>query len=151
MQFLDDGGAPLLQLATSPGELFPELYYGVAEHGRDDCPEANTGLAYEPSIRDAMTAPYRWLIGLSPDQFGYIVPGSDFRTDPSIGDEADDPCRGVNYDPEVPRRTVPRHYHETLAVSIDMAALTTCRTLELLGRDDLVASNDACRRVFELP
>ena len=31
---------------------------------RTDCPAANTGLAYEPSIRDAMTAKYRFLVGL---------------------------------------------------------------------------------------
>jgi hypothetical protein len=151
VQFLDDDGEPLLQLVTSPGEIFPELFYGVAEHGRDDCPQANTGRPFEPSVRDAMSAPHRWLIGLSPDQFGYIVPGYDFRSDPSPGGEADDPCRGQNYDPSVPRRTVPRHYHESLSVGIDMAPLTICHTLRLLGRDDVVSGSEACQGVLGQP
>lgn len=151
LQLLDDDGNPLLQMLTAPGELFPELFYGVAEHGRDDCPEANTGAPFEPSLRDAMTAPHRWLIGLSPDQFGYIVPGYDYRTGLSPGDEADDPCRGRNYDPNVPRRTVPRHYHETLSVDAAMAPTTVCSSLRLLGREDVISGSEACQGVLGQP
>lgn len=151
LQLLDGDGEALLQMVTSPGELFPEVFYGVEEHGRTDCPEADTGLPFEPSLRDAMSAPHRWLIGLSPDQFGYIVPGYDYRTGLSPGEEADDPCRGRNYDPNVPRRTVPRHYHETLSVDAAMAPLTVCHSLRLLGREDVVAGSEACRGVFGLP
>jgi len=151
LQLEDNAGAPLVQIVTSPGELFPELFYGVAAHRRDDCPEADTGLPFEPSIRDAMTAPHRWLIGLSPDHFGYIVPGYDFRAVASLGDEAVDPCDGQAYFPGVPRRRVPRHYHETLAVGPSIAALGNCHALRLLGREDVVAANDACRSVLGLP
>ena len=151
VQLVDDVGTPLLQMATSPGELLPELFYGVAEHGRDDCPEADTGLPFEPSIRDAMSAPHRWLIGLSPDQFGYIVPGYDFRTTVSLGSEAEDPCGGQEYSPGFPRRRVPRHYHETLAVGPDIAATATCYAVRLLGREDVIGANAACQRVFDLP
>jgi hypothetical protein len=89
---------------TSPGELFPELYFGVATHNRmtpDDAyypataeyvecsrqaeTDAATGRLYrpyEPSILDAQRATYdaahNWLIGYTPDLLGYIVPGYDF-------------------------------------------------------------------------
>jgi len=140
-----------VQLVTAPGELFPELFYGVAAHHRTDCPAADTGQPYEPSIRDAMTAPYRLLIGLSPDEFGYIVPGYDFYPAPSVTEEAHDACTGQPYDPNVPRRTSPTHYHESLSVGVDIAATSTCYALKLLGRDSDVASNAACRRALRLP
>jgi len=136
-----------VQLVTAPGELFPELFYGVAQHHRTDCPAADTGAPYEPSIRAAMTAPYRLLIGLSPDEFGYIVPGYDFYPPPSLGDEASDACVGQAFDPEFPVRKVPTHYHESLSVGRAIAATTTCHALQLLGDEAEVAANDACRAV----
>jgi hypothetical protein len=149
---LNDGtGAPLVQLVTAPGELFPELFYGTATHHRTDCPAAHTGAPYEPSIRDAMTAPYRLIVGLSPDEYGYIVPGYDFFPPPDIFEEDNDPCEGLNYDPSVPRRTVPDHYHETLAVGLDIATATTCYAVRLLGLEDTVTENAACRQLFGLP
>jgi len=145
--FSDPSGRPLVQLVTAPGELFPELFYGVAQHHRTDCPAADTGAPYEPSIRAAMTAPYRLLIGLSPDEFGYIVPGYDFYPPPSLGDEASDACVGQAFDPEFPVRKVPTHYHESLSVGRAIAATTTCHALQLLGDEAEVAANDACRAV----
>jgi len=144
----DSSGQPLVQVVTAPGELFPELYYGVASHHRTDCPAANTGQPYEPSVRDGMTARYRFLIGLSPDEFGYIVPGYDFYPPVSVTQEAADPCVGQHFDPNNPRRTVPTHYHESLCVGPDIAATTTCHALRLLGDEEAIASNDACRRVL---
>ena len=139
------------QVITAPGELFPELFYGVETHHRTDCPVANTGRPYEPSIRDAMRAPYRFLLGLSPDQFGYIVPGYDFYEPPFIFEEADDPCQGQQFDPEIPRRTVPSHYHESLSLGADMAAATTCHALRLLEREEEIAANAACQAIFATP
>lgn len=88
---------------TSPGELFPELYFGVEGTNRFTASSTYTptpayvqcsldtmsrGSAaqpyrpYEPSIRDAQRAAYgatsNWLIGYTPDLLGYIVPGYDF-------------------------------------------------------------------------
>jgi hypothetical protein len=143
----DDSGAPLVQIATAPGEIFPELFYGVEAHKRTDCPAADTGLPYEPSIRDGMIAPHRWLIGLSPDEFGYIVPGYDFY--PSTpAEELDDVCAGMAYDPNVPRRRVPSHYHESLSIGADAAATTTCYALQMLGETETVSANAACQRVL---
>jgi hypothetical protein len=98
-----------------------------------------------------MRAPYRFLLGLSPDEFGYIVPGSDFYPAPGIFEEADDPCQGQPFDPEIPRRTVPSHYHEGLSIGLDIAATTTCYALQMLGREDEVQSNAACQRVLGSP
>ena len=151
LQLTDRAGAPLVQVVTAPGEVFPELFYGTEQHHRTDCPAANTGQPYEPSIRNAMTAPYRLLIGLSPDEFGYIVPGYDFYPAPSVVEEAADVCLGQHFDPDFPRRTVPTHYHESLSVGVNIAATTTCYALELLGHDADAAANGACKRALDLP
>lgn len=151
LRLVDAASAPLVEVITAPGELFPELFYGVETHHRTDCPVANTGRPYEPSIRDAMRAPYRFLLGLSPDQFGYIVPGYDFYDPPFIFEEADDPCQGQQFDPEIPRRTVPSHYHESLSLGADMAAATTCHALRLLEREEEIAASAACQAIFTTP
>lgn len=150
LTFHDAAGQPLVQLLTAPGELFPELYYGVAQHHRTDCPAADTGQPFEPSIRDAMSARYRLLIGLSPDEFGYIVPGYDFRAPPNVFSETPDACDGQPIDGN-PHRLVPTHYHETNSLGIDIAATTTCYALELLGHTSEVSSNAACQRSLPLP
>jgi hypothetical protein len=147
----DQNGTPLVQLVTLPGEVFPELVYGVAEHRRTDCPEADTGAPPEPSIREAMTAPYRLFLGLSPDELGYIVPGYDFYPPPDIGEEARDPCQGQMFDPEFPRRRVPSHYHETLSVGFDMGPATTCYAVGLLGDEGTVSESAACQRILPQP
>src|ERR1051325_1408294 len=98
-----------------------------------------------------MPAPYRLFIGLSPDELGYIVPGYDFFAPPGAFEEASDPCEHQQYDPNVPRRTVPAHYHETLSVGLDIAATTTCYALQLLGHEADVEANPACRRALHLP
>jgi hypothetical protein len=151
VRLLGADGEPLVEMITAPGELFPELFYGTADFHRTDCPTAHTGQPYEPSIRGAMRAPYRFLLGLSPDEFGYIVPGYDFYPAPGIFEEADDPCQGQPFDPEIPRRTVPSHYHEGLSIGLDIAATTTCYALQMLGREDEVQSNAACQRVLGSP
>lgn len=138
----------LVQIATAPGEIFPELFYGVEQSRRRDCPAADTGLPYEPSIRDGMTAPHRWLIGLSPDEFGYIVPGYDFRAPLSVTQQYVDACHGQNYDPAVPRRRVPTHYHESLSVGVELSGTTTCHALRLLGASAAIAGNPVCERLL---
>jgi hypothetical protein len=66
------------QLLTVPGELFPEVLYGVARHRRSDCPVADTRRPAEPAVWERMRRKYRFILGLTPDEMGYIVPGYDF-------------------------------------------------------------------------
>ena len=143
ISLLDRTGAPQVQIVSVPGELFPELYLGVAGHRRSDCPAADTGRPAEPSIRDAMVAPHRLVIGLSPDEIGYLVPGYDFHP-AMIFDEARDECQGQAFDPRYPRRQVPSHYHESLSVGVEASSFVTCKAVELLRGSDAIAGEAAC-------
>ena len=116
---------------------------GVATHRRTDCPAADTGRPAEPSIRDAMSAPFKLVIGLSPDELGYIVPGYDFYP-ANIFDEQRDPCDGQEYDPRYPRRRVPTHYHEVLSVGVEAASYVTCTAVALLQGPEAIVGEPAC-------
>ncbi|MBY0277455.1 hypothetical protein K2Z84_19155 [Candidatus Binatia bacterium] len=140
----DRSGKPQIQLVTVPGEIFPELYLGVATHRRTDCPAADTGRPAEPSIRDAMSAPFKLVVGLSPDELGYVVPGYDFYP-ANVFDEQKDPCDGQPYDALHPRRRVPTHYHEVLSLGVETASYVTCTAVELLRGEGATEDEPACR------
>jgi hypothetical protein len=114
------------QIITVPGELFPEVFYGVDLHRRPDCGQADTGRAAEPGVLDRMTGKYEFIFGLCPDEFGYIVPGYDFLK-PTMGmqglREAADPCKSAG---------VPDHYHETNSASSQLAPVWACIASGLL-------------------
>lgn len=139
----DREGRPQVQMITMMGEVFPELYLGVAENRRRDCSAADTGRSPEPGVRPAMDAPYRMVIGLSPDEIGYVVPGYDFHFAGGL-DEAEDPCQGQSFDPAHPRRRVPGHYHETLSVGVEAASYLTCTAVELLRGRAATEEEPAC-------
>ena len=126
------------QIITTPGELFPEVFYGVERYRRKDCAEADTKRAMEPSVRDRMTKKYKFVIGLCPDEFGYIVPGYDFLT-PSFGfagaTQAKDPCKA---------KGAPDHYHETNSASSQLAPVWACTAAALL--DGKPVDAEACRK-----
>jgi hypothetical protein len=126
------------QIITTPGELFPEVFYGVERYKRKDCAEADTKRPAEPGVRDRMTKKYKFVIGLCPDEFGYIVPGYDFLT-PSSGlagaTEAKDPCKA---------KGVPDHYHESNSASSQLAPLWACTAAALL--DGKPVDAEACRK-----
>ncbi|MFN0107275.1 MAG: neutral/alkaline non-lysosomal ceramidase N-terminal domain-containing protein, partial [Blastocatellia bacterium] len=129
------------QVVTTPGELFPEVFYGVAKYKRTDCPAADTGAPSEPSIRDAMTAKYRFMFGLCPDEFGYIVPKYDWRREPvdlkkMQINKAVDPCK---------QNGVPNHYHETNSASSALAPASACVSVALLTGK--VPTDAACKDV----
>jgi hypothetical protein len=116
------------QIITAPGELLPEIYFGAAKAGRTDCPRADTGRPREPSIRDAMTGKFRFMIGLCPDELGYIVPTYDWRREPFDPQKMDiresaDACKSNG---------VPNHYHETNSSSSILAPATACVAVALL-------------------
>jgi neutral/alkaline ceramidase-like enzyme len=115
------------QIITTPGELFPEVLYGVERFRRRDCNEADTKRPAEPGVRDLMTRKYKFAFGLCPDEFGYIVPGYDFLApspDPARGlRQAPDPCKGAG---------IPDHYHETNSASSQLAPIWACVAAGLL-------------------
>jgi hypothetical protein len=115
------------QIITVPGELFPEVFYGVEKNRRRDCEAADTGRAAEPSVRDRMTKKYKFVFGLCSDEFGYIVPGYDFLApapDAVKGlREAEDPCKS---------KRAPNHYHETNSASSELAPRWACIASQLL-------------------
>ncbi len=115
------------QIITAPGELFPEIFYGVEKYRRKGCPAADTGRAPEPALRPLMTAKYKFVFGLSPDELGYLVPGYDFHPpvfDPAAGmKEAVDACQTDG---------VPTHYHETNSAGSQLAAAYACAAAKLL-------------------
>ncbi|HRJ20659.1 MAG TPA: hypothetical protein PLF84_16530 [Bryobacteraceae bacterium] len=69
---LSRAGAPLLEAAAIPGELYPELSVGpIARDPNADFPDA----PFEPVIkRDLFKAPFRMVFGLANDEIGYIIP-----------------------------------------------------------------------------
>lgn len=127
------------QIVTVPGELFPEVFYGVTNHKRDDCPEADTKRPAEPSVRERMKKKYKFVFGLCPDEFGYIVPGYDYMAplpDPARGlREAEDRCKS---------RGVPNHYHETNSASSVLAARWACVAAALF--EGKTPDSAACRK-----
>ncbi|MFN7929641.1 MAG: neutral/alkaline non-lysosomal ceramidase N-terminal domain-containing protein [Blastocatellia bacterium] len=131
------------QMVTTPGELFPELFYGVEQYRRNDCPAADTGAPLEPNIRTAMTKKYRFMLGLCPDEFGYIVPAHDFRREPvdlknPQIKRAPDACKAQG---------VSDHYHETNSSSSVLAPASACVTVALLTGK--VPSAAACKNVAQ--
>src|SRR6202011_1652332 len=56
------------QLLTAPGELFPEVLYGVAKYRGPASPAADTQRPLEPAVIERMTRKSRFIIGLSPDE-----------------------------------------------------------------------------------
>jgi hypothetical protein len=125
------------QIITTPGELFPEVFYGVEKYRRRDCTEADTKRPAEPSVRDLMTRKYKFVFGLCPDEFGYIVPGYDFlppSPDPARGlRQAQDPCKSSG---------MPDHYHETNSASSLLAPRWACIAAALL--DGKTPESAAC-------
>jgi hypothetical protein len=116
------------QIVTTPGELFPEIFYGLDKYRRTDCPAADTGAPLEPSIRAAMTKKYRFMFGLCPDEFGYIVPAHDFRREP-----IDPKNPQIKQTPDACKdKGVPNHYQETNSASSALAPASACVTVALL-------------------
>lgn len=128
------------EIITVPGELFPEVFYGVDSNHRTDCGAADTGRPHEVSVRDRMKGKYKLIFGLCPDEFGYFVPGYDFikpKLDLAKGalEEAKDPCKQSAH--------VPDHYHETNSASSDLAAAWSCTAAALL--DGKMPDAPACQ------
>ncbi len=131
-----------VQIITVPGELFPEVFYGVEKNRRRDCAKADTGRPAEPPVRDAMQAKYRFIFGLCPDELGYLVPGYDFR--PPVFDAE----KGPQETPDAcAQNGVPPHYHETNSASSRLASTWACVAVKLLDGD---AKSAACKQALRV-
>lgn len=138
---------------TAPGDVFPELYYGLDNHHRPGLDIAGTGRPFEPGVRPLQPGQYKFFAGYTADALGYIVPGYDFRIYGlpwvsgihlgAIGGEAPDPLAAVPPDPAFPAALQGRHYHETRSFGSMAAPAVTCAQAELLGAG--TAAEPACR------
>ncbi|MEW5934842.1 MAG: hypothetical protein AB1816_14800, partial [Bacillota bacterium] len=130
---------------TVPGELFPEINFGLERHHRPDLARTGTGRPFEPCIRDQQPGKYRFLIGYTPDLLGYIVPGYDFYIYglPGVSfvhlgvlmGEVPDPAADRPADGRTPGAVYGHHYHEINSCSSVLAAAVACTAVELWGGD----------------
>jgi len=81
---LSNGEGPVLEIATIPGEMYPELSVGgIERYSGADFPDA----PLEPPIKQQMKAPFRMLFGLANDEMGYIIPKAEWdQTAPWLKD-----------------------------------------------------------------
>jgi hypothetical protein len=97
-----------LELLSIPGELLPELAiggYDGSQTGHPDEPIIDLDATHPPDLSQApagpymldhMSAPHRWMLGLTHDELGYIIPQYNF-----ILDEANpwfDEAEGEHYE-----------------------------------------------------
>jgi hypothetical protein len=76
---LEHKGAPVLEAATIPGEMYPELSVGeIISDPNADMPDA----PLEPPVKQILTARYRMLFGITNDEIGYIIPKREWDEKP---------------------------------------------------------------------
>ncbi len=73
------GGRLLAEIATVPGEIYPELVNGgITRYPGADYPDA----PFEPTLRAGMHSPYPMVFGLANDELGYIIPKCEWDSKP---------------------------------------------------------------------
>ena len=89
-----------VQIATVPGELFPELEKGLPEHFNPDVsPEHSSHYEVPMWVDQFLKARYKITLGLANDEIGYIIPESDYVPADTFG------------------RHKPGHYEESMSLS----------------------------------
>ena len=74
IQFLD-GNQLVAEIATVPGEIYPELVNGgIARYPGADFPHA----PFEPVLRPHMKSRYQFIFGLANDEIGYLIPKAEW-------------------------------------------------------------------------
>jgi len=72
-------GRLLAEIATVPGEIYPELVNGgIARYPGADFPNA----PFEPTLRAHMRSRYQFIFGLANDEIGYIIPKAEWDNQP---------------------------------------------------------------------
>ena len=78
LQFLGSG-ALVAEIATVPGEIYPELVNGgITRYPGADYPDA----PFEPTVRAHMKSGYPFVFGLANDELGYIIPKAEWDNQP---------------------------------------------------------------------
>jgi hypothetical protein len=73
------GGRIVAEIATIPGEIYPELVNGgITRYPGADFPDA----AFEPAIRPRLKSHYQFVFGLANDELGYIIPRAEWDDEP---------------------------------------------------------------------
>jgi hypothetical protein len=63
------------EIATIPGEIYPELVNGsIARYPGADFPDA----PFEPTLREHLKSKYQFIFGLANDELGYIIPKAEW-------------------------------------------------------------------------
>ncbi|MGA2629039.1 MAG: hypothetical protein ABSG54_02385 [Terriglobia bacterium] len=74
-----NGGKVVAEVATVPGEIYPELVNGgITRYPGADFPDA----PFEPTLRTHMKSKYQFVFGLGNDELGYIIPKAEWDDEP---------------------------------------------------------------------
>ena len=76
---LRSDGVPVAEIATIPGEVYPELVNGgVARYPGADYAQA----PIEPVLREQLRTKYQFVFGLGNDEIGYLIPKAEWDEKP---------------------------------------------------------------------
>ena len=76
---LRSGERIMAEMATIPGEIYPELTNGgIARYPGADYPDA----AFEPILRAHFSSRYQFILGLGNDELGYLIPKAEWDDQP---------------------------------------------------------------------
>ncbi len=76
---LQSRGEIVAEIATVPGEIYPELVNGgIRRYPGADFPDA----PFEPTIREHLKSRYQFIFGLANDELGYIIPQAEWDDQP---------------------------------------------------------------------
>jgi hypothetical protein len=88
---LRSGAAPVAEIVTIPGEIYPELVNGgVTRYPGADYPEA----PIEPALRQHFKTKYQFIFGLGNDEIGYLIPKAEWDEKPPWLKNAAEPWYG---------------------------------------------------------
>jgi hypothetical protein len=72
-------GRVVAEVATVPGEIYPELINGgITRYPGGDYPDA----PFEPTVREHLKSRYQFVFGLANDELGYIIPKAEWDNEP---------------------------------------------------------------------
>jgi hypothetical protein len=70
-----------VEMLLVPGEIYPELVVGGIQDPQDPAADF-PGASREPALEEMLSSKYRLVVGLANDEIGYILPRSQWDTEP---------------------------------------------------------------------